>query len=104
MKGNGFFFLWIDDPAFFLKTAGYPIDGLAEIIHIDRVPFRSSRVQRRFIDEVGQIGTRKSGRTRGDDLEVDTGRKGHLFAVNLKYFLSPNEIRTINRNVTIETL
>ena len=61
------------------------------------------RQQRRFVDEVHQIGAREARRAARDDLEVDVGRQRHLAHVDLEDLLAADEIGIGDDDLAVET-
>jgi hypothetical protein len=67
-------FVLVHDHAAALGTHHDLVLGFLEVLHIDQPLVAASGEQCRFVDQIGQIGTRKSGRSTGDDVCLDIRR------------------------------
>ena len=61
------------------------------------------REQSRFVDEVRQIGARKSGRTAGNDFRIDVRRQRHLLHMDAQDFLAAKHVRVRHHDLAVET-
>ena len=59
--------------------------------------------QRRFVDEVHQVGAGEAGRAARDGLEVDIRRQRHLADVNLQDLLAADDVRIRHHHLAVET-
>ena len=63
----------------------------------------TSRVERRFVDDIREVGTGKSGRSAGDDADIDVFVERDLSRVNFKNALAAANIRTADDNAAVKT-
>ena len=76
--------------------------GELELVHRDDALAHAGGEQRRFVDEVGEIGAGEAGRAAGDGLGVDIGGQRHLAHVNAEDFFAPAHVRVRHHNLAIE--
>ncbi len=67
--------------------------GLLELLHVDHALVAAGGEQRRFVDQVGQVGTGEARRAAREDGGVDVGRQRHLAHVHLQDLLAATHIR-----------
>ena len=65
-----------------LATKGDLIPSFVDIVHLNGLLIKTSCDERTFIQEVGEIGTRKSRCVTSDVFKVHLFGKGNLFGVN----------------------
>ncbi len=76
---------------------------ILELLSGDDALAASRREQRRFVDEVHQIGAREAGRAARDHLEVDVGRERHLADVDAQDLLAADEVGVRDHDLAVET-
>src|SRR5882724_1932084 len=85
-----------------LESRHHAVDGFLEIRHLDGVLFLSRGQQRRFVHDVGEVGAREAGRTRGDDGELDVGRQHDGARVQSQDGLAPSDVRLVHHDLAVE--
>ena len=60
------------------------------------------RHQRRFVDEVGEVGAGEARRAARDGLQVDVGRERHLAHVNFENLLAADHVRIGHDHLAVE--
>ena len=58
--------------------------------------------QRRFVDEIGEIGAGEPGRAAGDDLYVDVGSERHVAHVHPQDLLASADVGIGHHHLTVE--
>ena len=88
--------------ALLLEAGDQPVDGLVEVQHVNGGLVLSSREQRRFVDQVGEVGAGESGRPCGHDPQVDLRRQLDLLGVDAEDLLAPFHIGLVHEDLTVE--
>jgi hypothetical protein len=76
--------------------------GALKVVHIHQALVAAGRKQSRFINQISQIRTSKSGATSRENHRIDVGRDGYLTHVHAKNLLSPANVRQRNNHLTIK--
>ena len=71
MDSGQAFFLVADDVAAPFRPEAYLFTGFFQFRHVDDLLIGSGSEERRFIEQVAEVGTGKARRLLGDDIEVD---------------------------------
>ena len=96
-------FIVLKHTAFFLKTCHNSLNRLTEVLLFNTLALGSGRQKRRFVHQIGQVGTSETAGGLGDTVEVNLFGKFHLLGVDLKNGFPTGEIRAIHQNLSIET-
>ena len=78
------------------------IDRLVEVGAIDRRFVAPRRQQRRFVDEVGEVGAGEPGRPRGNDPQVDVLGQLHGLTWMLEDRLAALDVRFVDEHLPVE--
>ena len=76
--------------------------GVLELAHRDRALAAARRHQRRFVDEIGEIGAGEAGRAARDDLRIDIRGERHLAHVHLEDLLAADDVRVRHDDLAVE--
>src|SRR5947209_1259191 len=76
--------------------------GVLEVEHLDELLVLAGRQQRRLVDEVREVGSRKARRAAGQDLEVDVGRERDPSRVHSQDLLAALDVRPRHDHLAIE--
>ena len=77
--------------------------GFFELHHRHHALVAAGGEQRRFVDQVGQVGTGEARRTTRNDGGVDVGSQRHAAHVHLQDLLTATHIRQPDHDLTVET-
>src|SRR5690348_5125984 len=102
MIRDGFPLLDRQYPAAALQAADRPGNGFLEVAHVDLGLAPACRVERSLIDDVGEVSPSKSRRPGGNRPEVHILRQHEVLRVNPQNLLPPSNVRSVERDVTIE--
>ncbi len=102
MIGSKPFILFRDHPAFLFFAQGQLILCFLKFLHADIAFVLRGRDQRRFINQIGQIGTAESGSSSGDQFQIYVICQGHFGRMHLQNLRPSFDIRQIHRYLTIE--
>src|SRR5690606_2218812 len=100
---NDLFLLRRDNFILLLKTTDYSINRILEILHIDRFLVLTSRDQSRFVTNVRNFCPRKTWSLCRKFLRIHFLRQFQWLQVHIKDLLTTNQVRLINRNLTVKT-
>ena len=82
--GDALLLLVGQDQALAALAHEHPVAGRLEVEHRDGGAAAAHRVQRRLVDQVGQVGAAHARGAAGDQLEVDVGAHPLVLAVDLE--------------------
>ena len=71
------------------------------LIATERLPL-ARRHQRRFVDEIGEVGAGKAGRAARDDLGIDIRGERHLAHVHFEDLLAADDVRVRHDDLPVE--
>ena len=63
-----------------------------EVVHVEAVLLGPRRPQRRFVDQVLEVGAREAGRAARDDVQIDVGAERGLLGVHLEDAGAPLDV------------
>ena len=75
---------------------------LVHVLHCQPRAVRSGCQNRRFVEEVAQVGAGKSGGRAGDGFQIHRGVQLFVLGVNLQNFLPPLHVRTTHMNLPVK--
>src|SRR5690606_4074085 len=76
--------------------------GLFEVAHVDRAAIAARGKQGGLVDQVGQVGARKTGRAACQHHGVDVGCQRHLAHVHLEDLLAAADVGQRNHHLAVE--
>ncbi len=103
MPGGDFFVLVSHREAAAFAAPAHLVAGLLQFSHADGFFVPTSRQQRCLVEQVGQLGTGKTGCTSGDHAQVGRLGEFHLLGVYLENLLSPPDVRQVDRELAVES-
>ena len=81
--GDALLFVLVDDPLLLFQAGGDALDPFVELVHADGRFALAGGQQRRFVDQVGQIGADEARRDAGDVLQLHRRRRASRSARGL---------------------
>ena len=103
MIGGTLFIRFRDDSALFLRSHDDLVDPLVQFKVPDHVFSRTSRQNRRFVEQIGKIGPGEPARHAGDHLEIDVGGQGLIAGMDLEDRLSALDVGQIDVDLPVKT-
>ena len=103
VPGGDFFVLVGHREAAAFAAPAYLVAGLLQLSHADGFFVRTGRQQRRLVEQVGQLGTGKTGCTPGDHAQIGRLGEFHLLGVNLENLLAATDVRQVDRELAVES-
>ena len=71
-------------------------------LHRDQALAPARGEQRRFVDEVGEVGAGEARRAAGDDARIDVGRQRHLLHVHAEDLLAAVDVGARHHDLAVE--
>ena len=103
VNGRQALFLVADDMAAPFRAEAYLFAGFFQFGHVDDFFIGTSRQQRRFVQQVAQIGAGKARRLLGDNIQIDVLAERLAFCVHFQDSPAAPQVRTVDGNLPVKT-
>ena len=76
--------------------------GHLEVVHIDQTLVAARGKQRRFVDQVGEVGTGHAGGAAREDVALDIGRQRHFAHMHCQNLLTATNVRQRHHHLAVK--
>ena len=101
--GDALFFIFVDETRRFLQTGDHTFDPFLELVHRNTFFVIPGGQQSRFVNQIRQVGSDKSGREFCDSFEIDGVVHFNLRRMDFQNRQTTFEVGAIDEYVAIET-
>src|ERR1041385_3399362 len=102
MVGDSFFLHLIQHTIFLLQSSNNSLYRFLQFRETYHLLTPAHGQEGRFIDDIGEIGSREAWGHPGDDLEVRIRAQGHLLCVKAQDGETADLVRTIDQDLPVE--